>query len=312
LPIAVPCLEINIGKIVKRAGQLVFIKSCAYSIGETEFDHHVPKEEDMKKIYPDRRKIGESAVPPKSRGKRLNKTKFVRSVILAACIVAGIFLAVHFWGCPAAQPDENVSGAPSDFVEAESPLLGKKILLDAGHGGFDVGAIGVSGAYEDDMNLAVTLFLCEDLEAAGADVIMTREDGGALAESKDEDMQKRRTMIQNSGSDIVVSIHMNTAENPEVSGPLVLFMPGSVQGEELAKAIQASLIERLAPKSENCARSEDLYILESGAQPCVIVECGFISNAAEEQMLLSGTYQQKVAQAIADGCANYFGSSENP
>jgi N-acetylmuramoyl-L-alanine amidase len=83
-------------------------------------------------------------------------------------------------------------------------------------------------------------------------------------------------------------------------------MPGSVQGEILAKAIQSSLIKELKPASQNSARSEDLYILESGAQPCVIVECGFISNAAEEALLLDEEYQRKVARAVADGCADYF------
>jgi len=150
------------------------------------------------------------------------------------------------------------------------------------------------------------VLLKTEFEDRGSRVIMTREDGDAIADTKDEDMAKRREIIKDSASDIVVSIHMNTAEDPEVSGPVALFMPGSVQGEMLAQVIQAIMIKELDPVSPNSARSEDMYILESGAHPCVIVECGFISNAAEEALLKSEEYQKKVARAIADGCADYL------
>ena len=66
------------------------------------------------------------------------------------------------------------------------------------------------------------------------------------------------------------------------------------------------MIKELEPSNENCVRSEEMYIIESGPQPCVIVECGFISNVDEEEMLLDTHYQQRVAQAIVHGCADYF------
>jgi N-acetylmuramoyl-L-alanine amidase len=242
----------------------------------------------------------------KSRKKKVNAKKLARSVLLLLCIVAAILAAVYFLDAFAADPQPESTVAQSTPDGELDSMAGKLIVLDAGHGGFDVGAIGVSGAYEDDMNLKVAFFLKDDFEAAGARVIMTREDGEALADSKDADMQKRRSMIQNSESDIVVSIHMNTAEDSGVSGPLVLYMPGSVRGEALAKSIQASMIKQLAPDCQNCTRCEELYILQSGAQPCVIVECGFISNAEEEALLMTEAYQRKAARAIADGCADYF------
>ena len=170
------------------------------------------------------------------RSRKVNKRKFARSIIIMVIIAVCVLMAVHFSGCPAGKPEAEMSMRPS--AAAENPLKGKRIVLDAGHGGFDVGATGVSGAYEDDMNLAVASFLRDDLQSAGAQVIMTREDGDAIANSKDADMQARRRIIEESGSDIVVSIHMNIADDPDISGPLVLFMPGSVQGEALAEAIQ--------------------------------------------------------------------------
>ena len=260
----------------------------------------------MSRRIPKRQQTEWNFASEKSRKKKVNGKKLARAALLLLCIVAGILAAIYFLDASAADPLPTESAVQSASAGDSRPLEGKLIVLDAGHGGFDVGAVGVNGAYEDDMNLQVALVLKDDLEAAGAQVLMTREDGEALAESKDADMQKRRTMIQDSGSDIVVSIHMNTAEDPEVSGPVVLFMPGSVHGEELAKAIQASMIEELVPDCENSARSEEFYILESGAQPCVIVECGFISNAKEEALLMTEAYQCKAARAVADGCADYF------
>lgn len=247
----------------------------------------------------------------KGRRVRMNGKKLARSAGLLACIIAGILLAVNFSDKPA--PVSAAASAPETVPAAAAEtnyLEGKRIVLDAGHGGFDIGATGVSGAQEAELNLAVANLLKTEFENRGASVVMTREDEGAIADSKDADMQKRREIIQSSSSDIVVSVHMNTAEAPEVSGPVVLFMPGSVQGELLAGAIQASLIENLDPVSQNSARSEEMYILESGAQPCVIVECGFISNAADEALLVSEAYQKKAAAAIADGCADYFGQTE--
>ena len=144
------------------------------------------------------------------------------------------------------------------------------------------------------------------LESNGAKVIMTRTNENAIAETKDADMAKRRQIITDSGSDIVVSIHMNAFSDSSVSGPLVIFMQGSVKGEKLATSIQQSLLDELAPEQQNSARSGDLYILRSGWQPCVIVECGYLSNEKEEQLLVQDDYQRKLAEAICGGINYYF------
>jgi N-acetylmuramoyl-L-alanine amidase len=126
-----------------------------------------------------------------------------------------------------------------------------------------------------------------------------------LGTTQIESLQERRNIIEQSGSDIVISIHMNNFEqDPGVSGPIVLFMPGSDRGKALAEAVQASLNDALDVNGS--ARSEDLYVLRSGNQPCVLVECGFLSNAEEEQKLKQPEYQQKIAKAICDGAAVFL------
>ncbi len=199
--------------------------------------------------------------------------------------------------------EAGASNGPS--VPASGDLDGRVVVVDAGHGGFDPGAIGVSGTEEDDLNLAVAQFLKAELEACGVQVIMTREDENAIAGDKDADMAERRRIIKESGSDIVVSVHMNNfIQDPDVSGPLVLFTPGSEKGKTLAEAVQTSL--NAALDADGTARSENLYVLKSGSQPSVLVECGYLSNKAEENNLRQPDYQQEVAKAICDGVTAFF------
>ena len=261
----------------------------------------------------------EIKLQPKSQKRKLNKHRFITVIALLCFMSAALIITFHLSAGfinSAAYTENNTNlsapdttgATPGADAEKTITLSGKSIVLDAGHGGFDPGAIGSLGSREDEINLKVAEYLQSELENYGAQVIMTRSDQNALAETKEEDMAERRRIITESGSDIVVSIHMNSFSDSSVSGPLVIFMQGSTLGEKLAKSIQQSMIEVLSPSMENSARSGDLYILRSGWQPCVIVECGYISNTEEEKKLLESKYQQSVASAVCDGIKNYFSS----
>ena len=244
--------------------------------------------------------------------RRFNKRKFARTVILLICVIIAGLASYYYFSEKILQTSaqsEDAASAASDARADGNALAGKLIVLDAGHGGFDMGATGVSGIPEDELNLKVAQYLKTELEKNGAKIIMTREDENAIAETKDEDMAKRRQIIQQSGSDIVISVHMNAETQDTFSGPVVLFMPGSIRGEKLAKSIQESLLTELKPETQNSVRAEELFITESGMQPSVLVECGFISNPVEEALLKSDDYQQKIALAITDGCRNYFSAN---
>ncbi len=243
---------------------------------------------------------------PDSAHKHQNRSNKLFIVIALICFAAAsVAIAVHFLsGQPVNAVVESVPS--STATVADNAISDKLIVLDAGHGGFDPGTLGVTGTEEDGINLLVANHLKDLLESYGAKVIMTRTDENAIADTKDADMAKRRQIITDSGSDIVVSIHMNAFSDSSVSGPLVIFMQGSSKGEKLAKSIQQNLLDILKPKQQNSARSGDLYILRSGLQPCVIVECGYLSNEEEEQLLLQDDYQKKVAEAICRGINQYF------
>ena len=190
----------------------------------------------------------------------------------------------------------------------QGSLKGMLVALDAGHGGFDGGAEGASGIHEDELNLAVTKMLREELIARGAGVVLTREGEDALANTKNEDMMRRRDVIQESGADIMVSVHMNKFFDTDVCGPQVFFMSGSENGKYLAERIQEYLNEAAPQSKKRYALTGDYYMLRSVDATAVIVECGFLSNAAEENLLQSESYQRKLAKAIANGITDYISS----
>lgn len=192
-------------------------------------------------------------------------------------------------------------------AEESGPLSGFVIALDAGHGGYDGGAVGrVSGTPEKGLNLDVARRLEAILEAQGARVMMTRTDDYALCDEdppirkKLQDMQRRAALIEQGGAQMVLSIHMNEYAGRSQSGPQVFYREGCPAGRLLAGAIQETMNEELSPKKTRAALGGDYYILTLG-RPSVLVECGFLSNAKEEALLLTADYRQRVAQAIARG-----------
>ena len=192
-------------------------------------------------------------------------------------------------------------------AEESGPLSGFVIALDAGHGGYDGGAVGrVSGTPEKGLNLDVARRLEAILEAQGARVMMTRTDDYALCDEdppirkKLQDMQRRAALIEQGGAQMVLSIHMNEYAGRSQSGPQVFYREGCPAGRLLAGASQETMNEKLSPKKTRTALGGDYNILTLGV-PSVLVECGFLSNAKEEALLLTEDYRQQVAQAIAGG-----------
>ena len=187
------------------------------------------------------------------------------------------------------------------------------VVIDAGHGGLDGGAVGrLTNVREDGLNLSVAEKLRSLFEKNGVSVVMTRTDEKALGKSKDADMAKRREIIQNAGADIVISIHMNKFQDSNVSGPMAFYHADSDEGKKLAELIQNELNARLDPPRPRTFKPETYFILRSGECPCVLVECGFLSNEREERLLQTEDYQMSCAKAIYAGAQAYLGQLPAP
>lgn len=201
---------------------------------------------------------------------------------------------------------------------AAVPGFGKKIIIDAGHGEPDGGAVGNHGVLEKDLNLAISRFLQGYLEQSGAEVILTRSDDNGIydADSKTirqkkiSDLKNREALIDSSDADIFVSIHMNKFSDSKYSGPQVFFSANHKDSKVLAEQIQTEMIAVLEPPSERKVKQagKDIYLLNKAKTPAVLIECGFLSNDTEEQLLMDETYQKKIAWAIYCGIVKHMAS----
>jgi len=245
------------------------------------------------------------------------RQKAERWVSLAAALLVllGGLTAVAAWRKASHPPEAPVKAAPSHTASPEpsGPLAGLTILIDPGHGGYDGGArCRDSGIWEKHLNLAVALEVEQALRQRGAKVVMTRREDVDLTEpdrpasvtKKRQDMQNRVDMAIAHQADMVLSIHMNEYRSRSESGPQVFYRAGNEGGRLLAGCVQTSLISSLSPRRERAAMTGDYFILQLEI-PSVLVECGFISNADEEKLLLDAAYQAQLAEAVAGGVEEF-------
>lgn len=213
--------------------------------------------------------------------------------LLAAAVTAAVF-----------KPETKNAMSDSRYGE-------NTVLIDPGHGGADGGAVSVSGVKESEYNLEISLRLAEILRRDGYNVILTRSEDVSLADSKKEDMKKRRSLIESSGQEVTVSIHQNFISDSSCVGPQVFYDGESKDSERFAALLQDYLNCVSNNERKREAKPADYYIVKSGKKPVVIIECGFISNENEEQLLKMPGYQLKIANAVAGGIKKWLDSEKS-
>ena len=229
--------------------------------------------------------------------------KRVLDVILSVMLLAGVFY-VSFFRLKQNEVLE-VHGEPA----ADDRIV---IVLDPGHGGYDPGKVSKENIYEKDINIAIAIKLAEMLRDAGYEPVLTRNEDISLAgedavNRKAEDMRKRCELVEQSGADIVISIHQNSFSDPDVRGGQVFYYKSSVQGRNLAVSIQQAIKDIADSSNTREAKSDNnYYMLLHTTCPTVIVECGFLSNPEEAAMLGNEEYQMKLCKAIKEGVDIYF------
>jgi len=220
--------------------------------------------------------------------------------VLGICLLAMVVMAVKYGSI-------RVTGSGDAYIK-ETPV----VVVDAGHGGTDPGKVGVDGSLEKDINLAVAERLKTYLEQDDVKVIMTREtDTGLYSETdsrkKMADMKKRCEIIEESGADLVVSIHQNSYHEESVSGGQVFYYRDSSKGKALAEVLQDRFDYVLGDQNRRLPKANgNYYLLLHVKCPIVIVECGFLSNRKEAALLNSGEYQDKLAYTIHMGIMEYL------
>lgn len=205
----------------------------------------------------------------------------------------------------------SVVSSHIEKTENDSLKNAPTIVIDAGHGGIDPGKIGVNGAYEKDINLAIALKLEKLLRANGINTVMTRtEDKGLYSENdsnkKVQDMKNRLAIIEDAQPALAVSIHQNSYPDETVSGVQVFYYKDSLKGKEAAQIMQNQMIKTLKPQKERVAKeNKTYYLLKKTSVPLMIIECAFMSNPTEAQLLMQNDYQERVAWSIYMGIMKY-------
>lgn len=216
---------------------------------------------------------------------------------------------------------EYVATGGSDIVvhrdanELSGDKKGRKVVIDAGHGGIDPGKVGVNQALEKDINLAVARKVKRYLELSDVEVIMTREGEEGLYRPEDsnkkvQDMKNRVALIDSSGADLAVSIHQNSYLQESIKGAQVFYYATSLHGRDIAEVMQRTLAETLDKENHREAKANDsYYLLKKTQTPIIIAECGFLSNRKEAELLIDEAYQDRVAWAIHLGILRYMASN---
>jgi len=180
------------------------------------------------------------------------------------------------------------------------------VVIDAGHGGIDGGATSCSGVLESQTNLEIALKLRDVCNLLGIKTVMIRTDdrsihttGNTIAAQKASDLKERVRIVNENADCILVSIHQNYFHESQYSGAQV-FYNAEADSKELATKMQAALVHSLnAGSNRQSKKADGIYLMKQSKTTSILIECGFISNKTEDELLQSKEYQQKLCVVIA-------------
>lgn len=240
-------------------------------------------------------------------GDILTLKKHYKAVVAAVILIFFIFLILF-----------------SYYTDYKNKLLGvfstnlriSTVIVDAGHGGADGGAVALDGSAEKVINLQISQKLASLLRLYGFNVIMTREDDDSihdesaetLRQKKVSDIHNREKIINENPDAIFISIHQNKFDDSSVHGTQVFYSKNNPLSLVLAQNIQNTVAQNLQKDNYRKIKQSgtEIYLLYHSQIPSVMVECGFVSNYEDLQNLKNEEYQKKIAQSIADGIIKYY------
>lgn len=199
-----------------------------------------------------------------------------------------------------------------NYVSAASkqyPLISKVIYLDPGHGNADPGAL-YKGKYESDLNLEISIDIMEELKKEGATVYLTRYGDYDLSVTgtqnrKRSDLSRRANIINGSGCDMFISIHLNADSNTTYYGAQVYYDSINKENEKIAKIMQEEF-QKNTNTTRKYQNNNTKYMQRRINRPGVLLEAGFLSNPSEGYLLTQDFYQHKIAQIVKKSVIQYF------
>ena len=241
------------------------------------------------------------------------RSKTVRTVAATSVVFFAFFLSTALFSAVAADRD-SVSAA----TVAEEKIT---VVLDAGHGGEDAGAIGENGVYEKDLNLAYARTLAAILRSAGVNVVETRTEDRLLYTDEQNikgyrkvyDLRNRLEISESYENAVFVSIHMNNFTDARYSGLQIYYSKNRSDSYGLAQALQDGVRASVDPENDRAVKAagDNIYLLDRAENTAILIECGFLSNSEECEKLCSEDYRKQLCFVLACGMINYIEEIEN-
>ena len=201
-----------------------------------------------------------------------------------------------------------INQAVTAFHQSKPYIFQNTFIIDAGHGGVDGGATSCTGVLESNINLEISLKLNDMMHLLGLNTVMIRTEdisvytqGHTIAAKKISDLKERLRIINNTPGAILISIHQNHFTDPKYSGAQV-FYAKTEHSQPFAEAMQKTMQQTLNT-SRAAKKADGIYLMKNVNCPAILIECGFISNPQEAQLLLTSEYQKKLCATIAIACA---------
>ena len=231
------------------------------------------------------------------------KLQKIASIVLFYLLIVSVFLASAYWGSTA-----------TTVIAQRIPLeRHHTVIIDAGHGGEDGGAISCTGRAESTYNLEIALRLNDLMHLLGIDTQMIRStdtsvysQGDTIAVKKVSDLKNRVSQVNNTENGLLLSIHQNTFTESQYSGAQVFYAPEG-EGAQLAELLQNAICQTINIGSNRRSKmGTGVYLLEHIERTGVLIECGFLSNSEEEAKLRDKSYQQKLVCVIGSSVCNFL------
>lgn len=230
-------------------------------------------------------------------------------------LIAVLFAIIIFIGLVFIVIDNNEKSISSSANTLDTKY--QTVIIDAGHGGGDGGAVAEDGTLEKDINLSISKKLETALKLMGYNVIMTRttdkliydaDVSKTIRQKKVSDIHNRTDLVNSTPDSILISIHQNKFPETQYSGTQVFYSSNCEESKPIAQSIQYAVRDLLQPQNKREIKKSgtNIYMLYYSKAPAVMVECGFLSNYEECEKLKSKDYQKQMVFCIMCGILNYL------
>jgi len=242
----------------------------------------------------------------------LIKTIKLEKLLFFALMILAVILAIVF------VHGSEISGNTFSYGTGREEM--PTLVIDAGHGGEDGGAVSLSGVLESTINLDIALKMAALADLTGIKYSMTRDSAEIIypdsakstAKRKVYDQKHRADIINKTSNAILISIHQNYFGHAAVNGPQAFYTKKD-GSELLAKLIQSTMNNNLCPGSRRVAApvSQSIFLFKSVSCPAALIECGFISNPKESQLLNTEDYKRKISVLLMSAYMQYLSADDN-